>query len=70
MQGELEAIAAGHVKAACCCTVLCMPSIVQLPVRYKSEIRVEDKHALRQLIKEQYHYQVTPEIHREFDASR
>ena len=38
--------------------------------RYKSEIRQEDKAALRQLIKEQYHYQVTPEIHRELDASR
>lgn len=38
--------------------------------RYKHEIRKEDKEALRQLIKVQYHYQVSPEITRELDASR
>lgn len=38
--------------------------------RYKSEIRKDDKEALRALVKEQYHYQVTPEIHRELEASR
>lgn len=38
--------------------------------RYKHEIRKEDKEALRKLIKVQYHYQVSPEITRELDASR
>ena len=38
--------------------------------RYKAEIRKDDKAGLRQLIKVQYHYQVTPEIHHELDASR
>ena len=38
--------------------------------RYKHEIRKEDKEGLRKLIKTQYHYQVTPEITRELDASR
>ncbi|KAK9811795.1 hypothetical protein WJX72_010259 [[Myrmecia] bisecta] len=38
--------------------------------RYKHEIRKEDKEALRKLMRVQYHYQVTPEIHRELDASR
>ena len=40
------------------------------PCRYKHEIRKEDKEALRKLIKVQYHYQVSPEITRELDASR
>lgn len=39
-------------------------------LRYKHEIRKEDKEALRKLIKVQYHYQVSPEITRELDASR
>ena len=38
--------------------------------RYKSEVRAEDKEALRRLIKAQFHYQVTPEVLRELDASR
>ncbi|KAK9840658.1 hypothetical protein WJX81_007722 [Elliptochloris bilobata] len=38
--------------------------------RYKNEIRAEDKEALRRLIKSQFHYQVTPEVLREIDASR
>ena len=38
--------------------------------RYKHEIRKEDKEGLRKLIKVQYHYQVSPEITRELDASR
>lgn len=38
--------------------------------RYKHEIRKEDKEGLRKLTKRQYHYQVTPEITRELDASR
>ena len=38
--------------------------------RYKHETRQEDKEALRKLIKVQYHYQVSPEITRELDASR
>ena len=41
-----------------------------LPCRYKHEIRKEDQEALRKLIKVQYHYQVSPEITRELDASR
>ena len=48
----------GQTDQACC---LC---------RYKHEIRKEDKEALRKLIKVQYHYQVSPEITRELDASR
>lgn len=38
--------------------------------RYKHEIRKEDKEALQQLMRRQYHYLVTPEIHRELEASR
>lgn len=38
--------------------------------RYKNEVRAEDKEALRRLIKAQFHYQVTPEVLRELDASR
>lgn len=38
--------------------------------RYKNEIRSEDKAALRALCKAQFHYQVTPEVLREIDASR
>jgi len=45
----------------------CLLCFVQ---RYKHEIRKEDKEGLRKLIKTQYHYQVTPEIVRELDASR
>ena len=43
---------------------------VSLSYRYKHEIRKEDQEALRKLIKVQYHYQVSPEITRELDASR
>ena len=45
-------------------------TIARCPCRYKHEIRKEDKEALRKLIKVQYHYQVSPEISRELDASR
>lgn len=38
--------------------------------RYKHEIRAEDKAALHKLMKRQYHYLVTPEVHRELEASR
>jgi len=38
--------------------------------RYKAEIRREDKDLLRALCKAQHHYQVTPEVFRELDASR
>ena len=38
--------------------------------RYKHEIRAEDKVALQKLMKRQYHYLVTPEVHRELEASR
>ena len=38
--------------------------------RYKNEVRAEDKEALRRLVKAQFHYQVTPEVLRELDASR
>lgn len=38
--------------------------------RYKNEIRAEDKEGLQKLMRVQYHYKVTPEIHRELDASR
>ena len=38
--------------------------------RYKHEIRAEDKAALQKLMKRQYHYLVTPEVHRELEASR
>ena len=38
--------------------------------RYKNEIRADDKEALRRLTKSQFHYQVTPEVLREIDASR
>ena len=37
---------------------------------YKSEIRREDKDALRALLRKQFHHLVTPEILRELDASR
>jgi len=39
-------------------------------LRYKNEIRAEDKAALQKLMKRQYHYLVTPEVHRELEASR
>lgn len=38
--------------------------------RYKTEVRAEDKDALRDLVKRQHHYALTPEILRELDASR
>jgi len=38
--------------------------------RYKAEIRKEDKDSLRALCRAQHHYQVTPEVLRELDASR
>lgn len=38
--------------------------------RYKHEIRKEDQQALRKLTKTQYHYQVSPEIHRELELAR
>ena len=41
-----------------------------LPCRYKNEMRAEDKVALQKLMKRQYHYLVTPEVHRELEASR
>ena len=41
-----------------------------VPCRYKNEIRAEDKAALQKLMKRQYHYLVTPEVHRELEASR
>ncbi|KAI3435957.1 hypothetical protein D9Q98_002015 [Chlorella vulgaris] len=37
--------------------------------RYKTEIRREDKEALRDLVKRQHHYALTPEILRELDSS-
>ena len=40
-----------------------------LGCRYKTEIRREDKHALRDLVKRQHHYALTPEILRELDSS-
>jgi essential nuclear protein 1 len=39
-------------------------------IRYKNEIRKEDKEALHHLMRRQYHYLVTPEIHRELESSR
>ncbi|GAB4821947.1 hypothetical protein N2152v2_008993 [Parachlorella kessleri] len=45
----------------------CLLCFVQ---RYKNEVRREDKEALRQLVRKQYHHQVTPEVLRELDASR
>ncbi|PSC71236.1 Bystin [Micractinium conductrix] len=38
--------------------------------RYKTEVRAEDKTALRDLVKRQHHYALTPEILRELDSSR
>lgn len=38
--------------------------------RYKHEIRKEDQESLRKLAKKQYHYQVSPEIHRELELAR
>ena len=38
--------------------------------RYKSEIRAEDKLAIRELFKAQHHHLVTPEVLRELEASR
>jgi len=38
--------------------------------RYKHEIRKEDQQGLRKLTKTQYHYQVSPEIHRELELAR
>lgn len=38
--------------------------------RYKTEVRAEDKEALRDLVKRQHHYALTPEILRELDSSR
>lgn len=37
--------------------------------RYKTEVRREDKDALRDLVKRQHHYALTPEILRELDSS-
>lgn len=41
-----------------------------MPRSYKTEVRAEDKEALRDLVKRQHHYALTPEILRELDASR
>ena len=71
---DMHCIVPSHIKETCTSGVyICISChLIRhcLACRYKSEIRAEDKDALRQLIKEQYHYQVTPEIHRELDASR
>lgn len=45
-------------------------SLLAFVQRYKNEIRREDKVALRELLKVQHHYQVSPEVYRELDASR
>ncbi len=47
-----------------------MPECCSMRCRYKNEIRAEDKTALHKLMKRQYHYLVTPEVHRELEASR
>ena len=44
--------------------------LLQLACRYKTEVRAEDKTALRDLVKRQHHYALTPEILRELDSSR
>lgn len=38
--------------------------------RYKHEVRDEDRPVLKDLLRRQFHYQVTPECHRELDAAR
>ena len=45
-------------------------SLLTFVQRYKNEIRGEDREALRRLIRTQYHYQISPEVSRELDASR
>ena len=45
-------------------------SLLTFVQRYKNEIRGEDREALRRLIGTQYHYQISPEVSRELDASR
>lgn len=45
-------------------------SLLTFIQRYKSEIRREDKDALRALCKHQPHYAMTPEVLRELDSSR
>lgn len=35
--------------------------------RYKDELRPEDKVRIKQLVKKQFHYLITPEVHRELD---
>ena len=44
--------------------------VLGLRCRYKAEIRAEDKTALHRLLRRQYHYLVTPEVHRELEAPR
>ena len=46
------------------------PALPPLLRRYKTEVRREDKEALRDLVKRQHHYALTPEILREIDSSR
>ncbi|BDA46830.1 Bystin [Coccomyxa sp. Obi] len=45
-------------------------SLLTFVQRYKHEIRAEDKQQLHKLIRRQFHYLVSPEIHRELEASR
>lgn len=45
-------------------------SLLAFVQRYKSEIRAEDKEAIKALMRAQYHHQVSPEVHRELDQSR
>lgn len=45
-------------------------SLLVFVQRYKSEIRAEDKEAMKALTRAQYHHLVSPEIHRELDQSR
>eukprot|EP00884_Botryococcus_braunii_P012914 jgi/Botrbrau1/21623/Bobra.43_1s0025.2 len=45
-------------------------SLLTFVQRYKQEIRGEDKLKLRELLKVQFHYLITPEVFRELDASR
>lgn len=65
------AAAAGPMHCASPAPGAACPCLTRpFPARYKSEVRREDKEALRDLVKRQHHYALTPEILRELDSSR
>ncbi|CAG9462174.1 unnamed protein product [Pedinophyceae sp. YPF-701] len=44
-------------------------SLLTFVQRYKGDLKAQDKQRIKALCKEHYHYQISPEVHRELDGS-